>query len=152
MRRITRALVLLIAPFVAAACGTSDTVSVTGKLLKGGAAYAAPEGQRVGITFYTMTEAGGPRGSEPYAAQWNPADGTFTVPGRDGRGIPPGKYRVSIVRKWKRDALPEPKNPKKPVDRDTDLLKNLYGPETSPIVREVQSSSEMVIDLDRPTG
>lgn len=32
-------------------------------------------------------------------------EATFTVPGPDGRGIPPGKYRVSVTQKLKREAV-----------------------------------------------
>ena len=42
---------------------------------------------------------------EPFHADVNPDDGTFTVPGPEGCGIPPGKYRVSIIRK------PDPSKP-----------------------------------------
>src|SRR5215472_15820481 len=78
-------------------CGeSSNTVWVKGRLLKGGARYVPPQGHVVGLTF-VASEIENPGGqvtksSEPFDADYNGDDGTFVVPGREGRGIPPGKY------------------------------------------------------------
>jgi hypothetical protein len=156
MRRIIPVLALLVAHLPLAGCGSSETIRVTGKLLKGGAAYAAPEGQRLGVTFYAIGVADGTgkdagRG-EPFAAQFNPSDSTFSVPGPEGRGIPPGKYRVSVVQKLTRDALEKATPTKRTVvvDREKDYLNGRFGPENSPIVRELKSSCDVAIDLDKP--
>lgn len=153
------ALALLAAPLVLAlagpGCGSSDAVRVGGKLLKGGNPYTPPSGQRIGVTFYAVEakDAAGkavPAG-EPYPAQFNPADGTFTVPGPDGRGIPRGKYRVAISRQKGRGTVEAPKRRgAKPFDRETDLFQNQFGPDTSPIVREIAAPSDLVVDLDSP--
>jgi hypothetical protein len=37
-------------------------------------------------------------------------------------------------------------------DRDTDLLKEQFSPERSPIIREITSSCDLAIDLDNPAG
>jgi hypothetical protein len=157
MMRTRFAVALLAATLVASpGCGGSGkTVWVTGKLLKGGAAYVPPEGQNVNVTFIGLEtqDASGKmvQGGEPYQADVDQAKGTFSVPGTDGRGIPPGKYRVAVVQKLRREALEKSKVPGKPrVDRETDLLKNQFSAEQSPIVRELTSSCELAIDLDRP--
>jgi hypothetical protein len=36
-------------------------------------------------------------------------------------------------------------------DRDTDMLNGQFG-QNSPIVRELKDSTELVIDLEKPTG
>jgi hypothetical protein len=96
-----------------ARCDGSHTIRVTGKVLKGKVAFAPPSGQRIAVTFYAMENAPGtgpslPRG-EPFPAEVNQADGTFTVPGPCGYGIPPGKYRIAVVQNLKREAIPEKK-------------------------------------------
>jgi hypothetical protein len=85
-------------------------------------------------------------------------DGTFVVPGPDGDGIPPGKYRISIFRGLTREgesqALKEHKGSSRKapgIDRETDLFEDLFGPTTSPIVREVTPGAELIVDLDKET-
>src|SRR5581483_1216377 len=119
MRATTTRLLLLsaAAALVAPGCGSSNEVPVSGRLLKGGVPYRPPEGQKVGVTLYAVEvlDARGarvPGGDEPYAAQVRPADGTFVVPGREGRGIPPGSYRVAIVQTRTREALNAPDAPR----------------------------------------
>jgi hypothetical protein len=157
MRRTLWTLALLTIPPALAGCGPGGTIRVTGALLKGGAPYKAPAGQTLNLTFYALevTDAAGKTAkvnNEPYAAVVSPDDGTFSVPGPEGRGIPPGKYRIALVRKMKREALeaePAPRG-KAALDRDTDLNKGAFGPERSPIVRELTTSCDLAIDLDRP--
>jgi hypothetical protein len=142
-------------------CGSSNAVRVNGKLLKGGVGYSPPEGHRVSVIFYAMEVRGsGDKAvgtNEPFQAQFNPKESTFEVPGPDGRGIPPGKYRVAVIERLTRDALTaqehtasKPSSKALDVNRETDFLKNQFGPKTSPIVREVTGSSEILVDLDHP--
>jgi hypothetical protein len=64
--------------------------------------------------------------------------GNFTVRGRDGKGIKPGKYRVA-VRQWD----PDP----------TDKLEGKFAPDKSPIEREVgETATTIEIDVAKPTG
>ena len=65
-------------------------------------------------------------------------------------------YRISIFQGFTREgeskALKEHKGTsrKAPViDRETDFFKDLFGPTTSPIVREVTQGGELVVDLDK---
>src|SRR5262249_38977381 len=79
-------------------------------------------------------------------------DGTFTVAGPDGQGVPPGKYRVSVTQRLTREAVNK-KNEKlkrsQPVfDRDTDMLKDLFG-EKSPIMVEIKDSTAVEVDLGK---
>ena len=155
MRRLLPLLALAIAPLAHSGCAPSDTLRVTGRLLKRGAPYTAPEGQRLGVTFYVIEATGesgkGVAAGEPFAAQFNPADSTFDVPGPEGRGIPPGKYRVAIAQRLSRDALRKATSPRGAVvDRERDYLGDRFGPVSSPIVRELKSSCDLAIDLDRP--
>lgn len=140
-----------IASLTAPGCGSSDNVWISGKLLKGGVAYAPPGGQRVGLTLHAVEGPSAVASGTSYPARYIPEDGTFDVPGPDGQGIPPGKYRVAISQKMKRDSLPSPRQPRGiPFDRDTDFLEAKFGPAMSPILRELTSSGELVIDLNSP--
>jgi hypothetical protein len=142
-------------------CGKSNTIRVTGTLTKGGTAYRVPTGQRVSIVLYAVDVLGNGdrtvRANEPFQAQFNREKSTFEVPGPEGKGILPGKYRVSVVQRLTRDGLDKLQDTPKElagkarvIDRETDLLNNNYGPKTSPIVRDLKSSGNLIIDLDRP--
>jgi len=153
-------LILALAPLVVfPGCGASgNTVWVTGKLLKGGATYVAPEGQLVSVTFVGMEiqDAAGKKtqSSEPFLAAFDQVSGTFSVPGHEGRGIPPGKYRVAVTQKMSREAFDAAKKTgtiKKGVDKETDMLAGQFSLTTSPIIREVKTGGQLVIDLDHPT-
>jgi hypothetical protein len=161
MQRCNFIVTLVIAALaVSPGCGGSrNTVWVTGKLLKAGAKYVPPEGQLVSVTFVgiEIEDSSGKmvQSSEPFLANYDQSNGTFTVPGNDGRGIPPGRYRVAVTQRLTREAF----DAKKPTlkkgpglpDRETDQLKNRFGIESSPIVRDVKTSGEIVVDLDQPT-
>ena len=60
-------------------------------------------------------------------------------------------YRIAVVQQFKREAVDRKKKGKTVFDRDTDTFKDRFSPENSPIFRELKSSGEVVIDLDRPT-
>jgi hypothetical protein len=148
---------LALAP-VAAGCGPSPGVSAQGKVTKAGAKYAVPADQSLSLTLYSSepTKDGGrtiPPG-QSYMALFKPEDATFTVPGPDGRGIPPGKYKVSVTQKFKREAV-DKKNEKldrnkKLFDRDTDTFNGQYLEQRSPFVFDVDGKTEMTVDLDKP--
>jgi hypothetical protein len=157
MRRLHLVLALLSAAFVASpGCGEpSNVVWVKGKLQKGGTAYVPPKDQVVTVTFVGLeiqdNSGKAIQAAEPFQAEVDQDSGTFSVPGTEGRGIPPGKYRVAVTQKMTREAYnaANPK-PKKRVNRETDMLANRFGLDTSPIIREVKSSGEWTIDLDHP--
>jgi hypothetical protein len=160
MTRIQLILALLIAPLVACAgCGESTNhVWVTGKLLKGGATYVPPKDQLVYVTLVGLEiqdQSGKTvQSGQPFWAEVDQESGTFVVPGTEGQGIPPGRYRVAVTQKIEREALNATKSQQKkgaPVNRETDMLANRFGMGTSPIIREVKTRGELVIDLDHPT-
>jgi hypothetical protein len=143
-----------------AGCGeSSNTVWVKGRLLKGGARYVPPQGHVIELTF-VASEIENPDGqfapsSEPFDADYNDDEGTFFVPGRQGRGIPRGKYRVAVTQRMLREAFdaarPKAKPGEKEITRETDFLGGRFPPSSSPIVREIRGATELVIDLDDPT-
>ena len=159
-RRLAAIMLLIACPILLPGCGgSSNAVWVEGKLLKGGARYSPPEGHLVSLTFIGL-EIEGPMGKvikspEPFEADYKDEDGTFSVPGREGSGIPPGKYRIAVTQKMSREAFeaakPKGKAGQKPITRETDFLGDRFGPTTSPIVREIKGSTDLVIDMDKPT-
>jgi hypothetical protein len=122
-------------------CGAppDDSIPVRGKLTNNGQPLAV-QGRDLGLGyvelhFYRMNDDG--------SVDKDPADaaveesGEFTVRGRDGRGLPPGKYKITV-----RQLDPAP---------DNDKLGGRFNLENTPLVREV-TDEEILIDLSRPEG
>ncbi|MDE2505827.1 MAG: hypothetical protein KGM43_01310 [Planctomycetota bacterium] len=135
-------------------CGSGErTVGVTGKLVKNGTKYEIPNGQSLQMTFIAM-EIEGADGkmvpnSDPYPVEYQADTGVFKVPGREGYGVPPGKYRVAISQTMTSEAASKQKGRKR-VHREDDLLKFKFSESASPIIREIKSAAELTIDLDKP--
>jgi hypothetical protein len=69
-----------------------------------------------------------------YPAEYNSEDGTFRVRGSDGRGLPPGKYSVTLELM---------KNRK-------DVFHGRFNARQTPFQFDVaSSSSDLVVDLDK---
>ena len=67
-------------------------------------------------------------------------DGTFTIPGGDGRGVPAGKYKVFI--EW---------NDNFPMGKD--LLKGRFSEANSKILRDIPPPNGVLnIDVSKPEG
>jgi hypothetical protein len=83
-------------------CSSAPRASISGQLLDKGQPLKIPtEGLPPGdrgiyVTFVAL-DASGTAGA-PEAANVNPEDGTFTVRGKEGRGLQPGKYRITVAR------------------------------------------------------
>jgi hypothetical protein len=117
-----------------------DSVPVHGKLTNNGQPLVV-KGRDIGLGwvelhFYRMHDDG--------TIDKDPADagveesGEFTVRGRDGGGLPPGKYKITV-----RQLDPGP---------DNDKLSGRFNLENTPLVREVVEGEEIIIDLARPKG
>jgi hypothetical protein len=140
------------------ACGPSDAVWITLDLKKGGQPFVAPEGQSIQVTFYGLERKtpvpGQQFGRAPFAARLA-GEASYELPGPEGYGIPAGKYRISVIRKPKPGTLKpgaaKGRRPTKAPDRDEDFLRDQFGPDSSPIVRTLEQSSHLTVDLDRPT-
>jgi hypothetical protein len=139
-------------------CGPSDAVWVTFDVVKGGQPLVAPENQSVQVTFYGIERKtpvpGENFGGQPFMARLT-GPAKYEVPGPDGYGIPAGKYKVSVIQKPKtgtmKAAPAKGRRPPKAPDRDEDFLKNQFGPDSSPILRTIEKSSHLTIDLDKPS-
>jgi hypothetical protein len=157
---LTRAsgLLLVISVLCLGGCGGGDSIWVTGVLQKGGEMYKPPDGHKVALYFCPMAgEASTSPAGDVEMADYDSRDGSFTVPGRDGYGISPGKYRIAIVETLRREALDELKKstkPKKgrtpPIRDDTNFLESSFGEQTSPFVRDLKSSTKLTLDMSKP--
>ena len=108
-------------------------MNAKGRVVKGGQPYTVLADDYVRVTFYQLTPDGAP-GKNSYAATYNNADGTFRAVGPDGKGIPPGRYRVCVEHEHKR----------------RDLFRGAYNTDATPFVFEIDAKTkELVIDLDR---
>jgi len=93
------------------------------------------------IVYYPVTPSGATdKQAEFFWGHVNP-EGRYEVLGKDGKGIPPGKYRVSVI--WPAAFTNE------------DRLKGAFGPDNSRILRDVAATpreQEFDFDLAKPEG
>ena len=158
LRRSHFVWVVLIAAFLAG-CGRGDAIWVTGVLQKGGQTYQPPEGRKLALYFCPVKDDNSldPNG-EMEMADYNSKDGSFTVPGREGYGIRPGKYRIAVsetLRREERDRLKKPGKQNRGQTRitnDTNFLESTFGEQTSPFVRDLKASTNLTLDMASPTG
>src|SRR5437899_7062850 len=76
-------------------CGAPGKLRARGRILKDGAPLVPAAEEAVRVMFVPMPDAG-QRVTDFYMANFNRADGTFRAAGKDGQGVPPGKYRIAI--------------------------------------------------------
>jgi hypothetical protein len=149
---------MLSAAFLAG-CGSSAKIRVTGVLQTGGELYKPPEGRKLALYFCPIKDGTSvdPAG-DAEMAEYNSNDGTFTVPGPEGDGIRPGKYRIAVaetLRRETRDQLNKATKRKpgqRRIDNDTNFLESTFGEATSPFVRELRTSTTLTLDMANPTG
>ena len=135
MRKLSEFLAVALCLFMLSGCASDGRLGTKGRIVKGTAPYTVPEAEYVRVTFFPVTSDGKPP-KNTYAASFNGANGTFRAVGADGKGIPPGKYRVAVEHEGK---------------KGKDLFKGAYDGDRSPFVFDIDSrSGEIVIDLDRP--
>jgi hypothetical protein len=129
MRRVRPVLFALLA--LALASGCSSRSKPRGRLVRDGEPFQPGEGEIVRIVLFS---AGGTEEGS-YPAEYNREKGTFRVLGPKRRGVPAGKYRITVQVLKKRK----------------DLLGGQFGASNSPFVREVsKKTGEIVLDLNKP--
>jgi hypothetical protein len=135
MRRFSSGMVLVLIALFVSGCGGDGRINARGRLLKGGEPFPLKEDEGMRIIF-VPAETGG-QTYDSFLAVYKKEDGSFKVAGKDGKGLPPGKYRIAIEH----------------VKKNSDLLKKKFSTKNTPFVREVTSSSEeIIIDLDKPNS
>ena len=105
-----------------------------GKVVKDGQPLCPKDGESVRVTFVPIPPDGTPP-KDHYFAEFDPTSGTFESSGKDRKGMPPGKYRVAVEYKRKKQ----------------DVFDGKYDENRSPFVFDVDTATqEVVIDLDHP--
>lgn len=148
--------VLAVAPLLAGCGGGSQAddgkTIARGRLLKGGAPYVLDQSKiklPKGGTAMPPGVSGGSMlqvnfiaidSKEQHTATTDPNFGSFEVTGPGGKGIKPGKYKITVSARV--GFSPS----------DPDLFDNKFSAEKSQIVREVKAGEDIVIDLDKPQG
>jgi hypothetical protein len=132
MRIARRSVVALLLAIALVGCGSSKAIKAKGRLVKNGQPYIVGEKESLRIFFAPDDQ---PDASyDSYSAQYDRSDGTFQVTGKDGVGLPPGNYRISLELR---------------LNRDDQFKGEFYG-KKSPLTCTIDSSNrDIVIDLDQ---
>jgi hypothetical protein len=134
MRLAFRLLTILMVCCLVAGCGPSR-VKARGRLVKSGQPFLPGDNETVHIAFFPAADDPDPS-AHSYVVSFNRADGTFQVVGKDGKGLPPGKYRVAVSL----------------IKDRKDQLKGAFNVKSSPVLCEVKSASEeIIVDLATPS-
>ena len=132
MRFLVRYSPCLLIGLLVLGCGKSSFIKAKGRIVKGGQPYLTQEGEGLRI-FFSPLEAPTGQQYDSFAAIYEPDNGSFQVVGKDGQGLPPGKYRVGLQLMKSKE----------------DLLGGKLLGKKSPFVTEVISSQDdIVIELD----
>jgi hypothetical protein len=126
---------LLVLCLSSVGCGTS-LVKPNGKLVKGGKPFALSDKGVFNVAFYKESDKAG---ATAYPAEMKPPHGpSFELVGKERKGVPPGKYRVSV-------------EARDPYSADApDMLGGQYSAQNSTLIVDVTSSDkEVIVDLDR---
>jgi hypothetical protein len=119
-----------------AGCG-GGLLKTKGRVVMNGAQFKPAPNAFLRVIFVPMLPDG-KTAHDFFVAEVRAADCTFQVSGKDGKGMPPGKYRVALEH-----------------DMDKrDLFRGKYDALKSPFVYDVDSGTkEIVIDLEKkPTS
>lgn len=90
MRNVLGLSIALVACLLLVGCGESKR-KLNGKVVQGGAPFTVSDKGIIALVFVSDADS-----SKMYNATTKP-DGTFTVVGPDGKGIPAGKYKVQLT-------------------------------------------------------
>jgi hypothetical protein len=113
-------------------CSGSSRIKARGRIVQGGVPYHTEEGQGLRIFFVPLKAS--ELTYESYAAIPDKGGSTFQVVGKDGKGLPPGKYRVNLQL----------------MKNKEDLFNNRLMGVDCPLVCEVPGpSGDVVVDLDQ---
>jgi hypothetical protein len=136
LRFLSRAGVLFLVALVFG-CGSADPVGtiVSGQVMEKGtpvriSTQGLPPGDKGFTVILLPLDSSKP---DRFNADVTPEDGSFTVKGPKGKGIPAGKYRITITR----GAMGK----QNPADQ-------AFGPTNSPLTFEVPASGSLKVKVD----
>jgi hypothetical protein len=132
MKLYQRLLPCLLTVVLALGCGDSSRVKAKGKIVKGGEPFTIAEGEGGLRLFLVPVTEGKDEGHHAFPVEFHADNGTFEVVGTDGKGVPPGKYRVHLEH----------------MKNKEDLFGGKLMGTKSPLICEVASGKELVVNLD----
>jgi hypothetical protein len=119
--------------------GQRKSGSAPAMMMGNGELVKVEQMESLSVVFYPLTPAGETdKKAEFYWAGVDP-DGSYKVLGKEGGGLPPGKYRISV-------SLPT-------AFTNVDELRGAFGPDNSKIIRDIPGEpreQEINIDLGNP--
>jgi hypothetical protein len=123
---------LLVCTFALGCAAREERYNIKGRILLHGEPFLTKPNEGMRIFFSPIDESA--LAQESYAAEYNGAEGTLTVMGKDRKGLPPGKYRISIQL----------------IVRGDDVFHNRLAGAKSPFTCEVvNAATEVTVDLDK---
>ena len=116
-------------------CGKSnDLLRTKGQVVKNGKPFAPEKDENLQIALIPISPDGKPPRNW-YAAEVDPATGSFYAAGGEKKGVPQGKYRVMVELKKKKK----------------DVLGGKFDALKSPFIVDIdQKSSPIMIDIENP--
>ena len=136
MRGYLVSMLILVIACTSAGCGSNGPklLKAQGQVVKNGEDFIPEEGENLQVCFIPIAaDLSPPRNW--YAAEVDPATGSFYASGGEKKGMPPGKYRVMIELKRNRK----------------DVLGGKFDSQNSPYVFEIDETSEtMIVDIAKP--
>jgi hypothetical protein len=139
MRSNIMACTLLMLCFVLPSCSSGpNVVKVTGKLQMNEQPLKVDPKGSVTVVFTPVVEQG--KTYDTYSGIYHTESPTFEIPGPDGRGIPEGKYKISLMA-----MVPQP-------TAEIHDINERFNAKNTPIVREVRTSETLIIDLAKPNS
>ena len=136
MRRYVVSILILVLAFGSAGCGKKEPklLKAKGQVVKDGEDFVPEEDENLQVCFIPLAKDLSPPRNW-YAAEVDPATGSFYASGGEKKGMPAGKYRVMIELKRNRK----------------DVLGGKFDSQNSPYVFDIDEKSElMVVDIAKP--
>ena len=136
MRGCLISMLILVLAYAPTGCGSKGPklLKAKGQVVKDGEDYIPDDEENLQVCFIPIAKDLSPPRNW-YAAEVDPATGSFYASGGEKKGMPPGKYRVMIELK---------KNRK-------DVLGGKFDSQNSPYVFDIDETSElMVVDIAKP--
>jgi hypothetical protein len=121
-------------------CGSSGSenevsgVNVRGRLLENGVPVKLRPDEEIRVSFVAV------EGTTPQpiatTAEYNPETGTYEITGPNGKGIPPGEYRVGIVSEVYGGG------------EDSNRFEEVFDAEITPLLATVGAEAGQEFDID----
>jgi hypothetical protein len=93
------------------------------------------------LVMFTPVDMGDKPKGKGYECYFDLKDATFEA-GYQGKGLPVGKYRISVEQKIAAAAIPP----------NVKQMNDTFSVDKSPIIRELKDEEPIIIDLAKPEG